>query len=129
MLNKMVYAYNCSKHSVTGFSPFRLMFGREATLPIDLILNITSPNEVHQIHTDYARRWEDQMKQAWDIVKRNQKISQDKNKKQNQKKLLLSPVSVGDRVLIRNTETGGPGKLRSYCEQDVYLVLAEKGDL
>ena len=37
-------------------------------------------------------------------------------------------MKVGDRVLIRNTETGGPGKIRSYWEQDVYIVLAEKGN-
>lgn len=129
MLNKMAHAYNCTKHSVTGFSPFRLMFGREATLPIDLVLGITSSEQLKRNHTDYVKRWEGQMKEAWDIVKRNQKVNQDKNEKQSRKRPLLTPVGVGDRVLIRNTETGGPGKLRSYWEQDVYVVLQEKGDL
>ena len=128
LLNKLVHAYNCTQHSVTGYTPFRLMFGREPTLPIDLLLGITSENKLHVNHTEFAKKFEKEMKQAWEIVKRNQKQNQDQNANQAMRKPLLTPVRAGDRVLIRNTETGGPGKLRSYWEQDVYIVLAEKGD-
>ena len=128
-INKLVHAYNCTKHSVTGFSPFRLMFGREATLPIDVILGISNESGSQRNHTEYVKKFEQDLKQAWSIVKTNQKAKHEQNKKQNNRKPLLGPVGVGDRVLIRNTETGGPGKIRAYWEQDVYVVLAEKGDL
>ena len=36
-LTQLAYAYNCSVHDTTGFSPFQVMFGREPRLPIDLI--------------------------------------------------------------------------------------------
>ena len=41
---KAVVAYNTSVHESTGFTPYRLMFGREAILPLDAVLKLeTSP--------------------------------------------------------------------------------------
>ena len=34
----------------------------------------------------------------------------------------------GDRVLIRNTETGGPGKIRSCWEEKIYRVVRQLED-
>ena len=129
MVNKMTHAYNCTKHSTTGFTPFRLMFGREATLPIDLILGLINHEEDMGSYSKLAKKWDDQLKQAYAIVRKNMKDRQDVNASQCNRKPLLMPLMVGDRVLVKNTETGGPGKLRSYWEQDVYEVLAKKGDL
>ena len=35
---------------------------------------------------------------------------------------LAEPLAVDDKVLIRNVETGGSGKLRSYWVEEVYIV-------
>ena len=41
---KAVLAYNTSVHELTGYTPYRVMFGREAILPLDAVLNLeTSP--------------------------------------------------------------------------------------
>ena len=129
MVNKLTHAYNCTKHSSTGFTPFRLMFGREPILPIDLTFGLINHKDDLGKYSQPAKRWNEQMKEAYAIVQKNMKDRHRTNENQYNRKPLLMPLAVGDRVLVKNTETGGPGKLRSYWEQDVYVVSAKKGDL
>ena len=42
-LRRLCFAYNTSIHPTTGFSPFALMFGRQARMPIDIVLGTASP--------------------------------------------------------------------------------------
>ena len=35
-LDTCVYSYNTAKHESTNYTPFELMFGRKAILPLDL---------------------------------------------------------------------------------------------
>ena len=47
---KVLLAYNTSTQSTTGFSPFFMMFGREARLPVDLIYG-QSPTPPAMVNT------------------------------------------------------------------------------
>jgi len=44
------YVYNTTEHSVTGFTPFELLFGRPSTLPSAL----KKPTELQYNYDDYA---------------------------------------------------------------------------
>ena len=47
-VNRVIHAYNHTKHSSTGFSLYYLMFGRKPRLPIDIILQTeVDPHIVH----------------------------------------------------------------------------------
>ena len=47
-IDTCVYAYNTSTLESTKFSPFELMFGRKAVLPIDINTGMSDPDAVLQ---------------------------------------------------------------------------------
>ena len=83
-LSKLTYPYNCSRNSVTGFSPFYLMFGRNPELPIDVL--IESNTDEQNTPITYIERWKSRMKEAFGIATVNTKGRRDMDKRKRNKK-------------------------------------------
>lgn len=110
-LNKLMFAYNCTKSEVTRFSPFDLLFGRSPRLPVDLLFGLT-PATGTADHKEYKKKWKAQMQEACDTTAKNTKKSAERNKGNYDNKVRSSVLYEGDRVLVRNlTPRGGTGKL------------------
>ena len=127
-LNKLLYAYNCTRCEVTGFSPFYLLFGRSPRLPIDLLFGITSETGKAD-HRTYMEKWKREMQEAYGIVQENAKKSTESSKRHYDGKVRSSVLHAGDRVLVRNmTPRGGTGKLRNHWEESIHVVIRQVGE-
>ena len=126
-LNKLIHAYNCTQQESTGFSPYFLLFGRNPRLPIDLLLEEQETKENHKSFQKQITEWQESMHEAHRIAAQCSKQSKKRNKKTS--KIKYISLEIGDRVLVKNMrEKGGPGKIRSFWEQDIYKIVSIKDD-
>lgn len=109
-LNKLVYAYNCTRCEVTGYSPFYLLFGRSPRLPVDMLFGLCTGSSNQR---DYVEKWKQGMEKAYAIA--NEKAQ--KAAERSKKKVRSSVLQPGERVLMKNlTPRGGHGNLCDYWE-------------
>ena len=52
-LDTCVYAYNTSVHESSRFTPYELMFGRKAVLPVDLEVSQKSASDLLSEYIDH----------------------------------------------------------------------------
>ena len=73
-MNKLIYASNCTRHSVTSFSLYYLLFGRNLRLPTDVMPNTFDVN--NYVAPDYqknTKEWSERMEEALKIASENTK--------------------------------------------------------
>ena len=127
-LAKLTFAYNSTKHTATGYSPFYLMFGRESRLPIDSIFPFEGEEIKNRTYKDFVTKWEKSMKEAFEIANKKIKKAAEYNKNYYDGKIKQVEIKPGDRVLVKNVAKGGTRKLKSFWEKRIYEVVS-KDDL
>ncbi|KAK0153417.1 hypothetical protein N1851_004926 [Merluccius polli] len=71
--------------------------------------------------------WKLRMEEAYQLATKTAQASGKRGKEFYDKKIQGAELHPGNRVLIRNlTERGGPGKLRSFWEEKVHVVVKRK---
>ena len=100
---KVLYAYNTMKNATTGYTPFRLMHGREATSPLSMIFaeyNRAMPIPVHE----YVAKQMADMARVSTIVRDNVKQAQIRMARNHDKRMSDYPVLRVDQYAMRFTD-------------------------
>lgn len=68
-LNKVVHAYNCTKHDTTGLAPLYMLFGRSPRLSLDLVFGL-GETEDQLSHRGYVAKARKGLQEAFEIAKK-----------------------------------------------------------
>ncbi|KAL1258945.1 hypothetical protein QQF64_009522 [Cirrhinus molitorella] len=118
----LVHAYNSTKCDSMGYSPYYLMFGREARLPVDLCFGVTSDkDEVN--HSRYVEKLRENLRDAYRLATEAATKRHQRNKKLYDRRVSFRVLEVGDRVLLKNLGLRGKHKLESKWAPDPYIVV------
>ena len=88
-------AYNASDHESTGFSPYYLVYGRDYSIPIDLILPLSSV-EGPTTYVDYTERYVTPMREAFRVVNQMTGATLQRSKQRYDRRVSAIQLSQGD---------------------------------
>eukprot|EP00731_Ephydatia_muelleri_P035738 Em0153g13a len=114
-IRKVGFAYNTSVQATTGYSPFFLMFGRQARLPIDLMYGTECGNSVTKTVPEYVTKLSEAFVEAYAAVRDTMGAKLQRQKEFYNKKVHGDPHKPGDFVLLFNPAVpkGGSRKFHS----------------
>ena len=97
LLPPVMMTYRYSVHESTGFSPYRLMFGEECTLPMDIGLPRLQPDPQEGITSPYAVK--DSLEVAFDQVRRHSGQAVQRQKRLYDQRAVRRLFAIGDWVM------------------------------
>ncbi|XP_011859870.1 PREDICTED: uncharacterized protein LOC105557283 [Vollenhovia emeryi] len=122
----VMFTYNTTPHTVTGLTPFELIYGHQAILPSAL----NQPPKFTYTYDDYAQELKERIRAANQIAKANSKEEKEKSKKYYDKKAKETSFKVGDKVLLLD-ETLRRGRSKKLEPEWIgpYTVMEKHNDV
>ena len=128
-IHTLTHAYNATRNSSTGYSPFFLMFGRHPWLPVDVAFGIhRAGNGVTFAKSKYVDRLQRRLAHAYKTAKTFTDKESSRQKAlfdRRSKDLRLQP---GDLCLVKKTAWQARHKIQNRWEDDLYVILSQNNE-
>lgn len=136
-IRKVCMAYNTSVNSTTGYTPFYLMFGRQARLPVDVMYGDTPTDSPSP--SEYAVKLKKRLTSAYETVRQTCKAKHEQQKELYDQRIHGNPYVTGDWVWVLNPKVPknsskklfhpwqGPYKIVKKISECVYRIQGLNG--
>ena len=123
-LPALLMAYRSAEHEATGYTPAKLMLGREIRLPVDLITGRPPDEELPTVSTEYAVALQERLAEAHHQVRHNLKFAGESMKRLYDRGTKSAGFTEGDLVWLHNPrkKKGLSPKLQSPWEGPYTVV-------
>ena len=123
LLPEIVFAYNSTPHSTTGYSPYFLFFGREPRLPIDHVLGNGHLDENIDPSDEWISEHYHRLRDAFKAATKNTEKEVLRRKTRADHVANASSLPIGARVFIRNRQFRGRNKIQDRWHDIPYRVI------
>ncbi|KAL3882840.1 hypothetical protein ACJMK2_029333 [Sinanodonta woodiana] len=96
----VMMAYRSSVHERTGTTPVLMTFGREITLPIDIVFDDPEKqsSESQKYKTDYAIELKERLNEIYELSRKKMQLSVENMKMNHDLRVNLHNYTIGDKV-------------------------------
>ena len=113
----MVNAYNCTRNTATGYSPYYLLFGRDPRLPIDVAFGLKRGNQQGPpSRSNYVTQLRRRPRFAHKKAKQVAGKQQARHKGLYDRRCKGAALDIEDLVLVRKTAWKGRHKVQDRWE-------------
>ena len=130
-LQLVTFAYNTSVQASTNFSPFYVLFGREATVPMDLALEIPKKIIVNSDLSIYMQENLRNLKKAWQFVSEILSKAKEKQKEfyDEHRNTKLHDIRAQDLVMIYKTFIKKNNKFKTHWQGPYRVIAVQRPDV
>ena len=124
----VVAAYNMTPHTSTKMSPFYMLYGREARLPVDVALRPRQPLEAPDME-EYRRELVEGLRIAHECGREALRKSQQQREARMENGKNVPVFQEGDQVMVKTPalQSAGPTKKLLHLWQGPFRVLRRMG--
>ena len=124
----LAHAYNCTVSSVTGFSPYFLMFGRTPKIPLDIEMGVTLIEQEQISYQNYANKLQARLKWAYQKAQETNKKESEHHKKYFDQRMRCMSLKPNDSVLVHAKAPSDNHKIADQWEDIPHGVLSQLDD-
>ena len=122
-LAELVFAYNCTEHSSTGYTSYTLFFGRSPRLPIDLFLGGKTDKEGEVVLDEWVSDHYKRLQETFEKASKNLQYASDTRRARNDRKSIDTSIPIGHKVYSKDHTVRGRNKIQDYWCPEEYVVI------
>ena len=129
-ISAVLLAYRTKRHTTTGYTPFQLVYGRQATLPIETIIpvELEQQEEIDLQGSILQRAYNliEKLPRYHIEAQQNTEKSQQKQKEYIDKRVRFEEFEIGDKVWVQRKELEHSRSAKFENKRNGPYVIQEK---